>query len=63
MITAQSLGHEYCAITDHSPRLTVARGLTAERLRQQLEITDLDGDGSFPCPARDRGRHPRRRRS
>ena len=43
MITAQSLGHEYCAITDHSPRLTVARGLTAERLRQQLQITrDLD---------------------
>ena len=43
MITARSLGHEYCAITDHSPRLTVARGLTAERLRQQLQITrDLD---------------------
>ena len=43
MITAQALGHEYCAITDHSPRLTVARGLTAERLRQQLQITrDLD---------------------
>ncbi len=43
MITARSLGHEYCAITDHSPRLTVARGLTADRLRQQLQITrDLD---------------------
>ena len=43
MITARSLGHQYCAITDHSPRLTVARGLTAERLRQQLQITrDLD---------------------
>ena len=39
MITARSLGHEYCAITDHSPRLTVARGLTAERLRQQMIIT------------------------
>ena len=38
MITARSLGHEYCAITDHSPRLTVARGLTAERLRQQIEL-------------------------
>src|SRR5256884_2444486 len=34
---ARSLGHEYVALTDHSPRLTVARGLTAERLRQQLE--------------------------
>ena len=34
---ARSLGHEYVALTDHSPRLTVARGLSAERLRQQLE--------------------------
>ena len=28
MITARALGHEYCAITDHSPRLQVARGLS-----------------------------------
>ena len=43
MITAQGLGHSYCAITDHSPRLKVARGLTAERLREQQEvITDLN---------------------
>ena len=40
MLTAQSLGHAYCAITDHSPRLKVARGLTAERLRQQLALVD-----------------------
>ena len=40
MITAQTLGHEYCAITDHSPRLTVARGLTAERLREQIAVVD-----------------------
>ena len=32
------MGHEYCALTDHSPRLTVANGLTAERLEEQLEI-------------------------
>jgi putative hydrolase len=38
MLTAQTLGHEYCAITDHSPRLKVARGLTAERLRQQMAV-------------------------
>ncbi len=38
MATARTLGHEYCAITDHSPRLKVARGLTAERLREQLEV-------------------------
>lgn len=36
--TAQSLGHEYMALTDHSPRLTVANGLTAERLREQLSV-------------------------
>jgi putative hydrolase len=34
--TARSLDHEYIALTDHSPRLTVARGLSPERLRQQL---------------------------
>jgi putative hydrolase len=29
---ARGLGHEWLALTDHSPRLTVARGLSAERL-------------------------------
>jgi putative hydrolase len=37
---AASLGHAYLAITDHSPRLTVANGLNAERLRRQLELVD-----------------------
>ncbi|MGI8880400.1 MAG: PHP domain-containing protein [Jatrophihabitans sp.] len=36
--TARRLGHDYVVLTDHSPRLTVARGLTAERLEQQLEV-------------------------
>lgn len=36
--TARALGHEYLALTDHSPRLTVANGLSRERLEQQLEI-------------------------
>ena len=40
MATAQSLGHEYCALTDHSPRLTIANGLSPERLRKQLDVTD-----------------------
>ncbi|MUL80004.1 PHP domain-containing protein [Mycolicibacterium sp. CBMA 226] len=40
MATAQRLGHEYCALTDHSPRLTVANGLSADRLRQQLDVID-----------------------
>jgi putative hydrolase len=37
-ITAIELGHQYLALTDHSPRLTVANGLTAQRLTSQLEI-------------------------
>ncbi|SNS54407.1 PHP domain-containing protein [Rhodococcoides kyotonense] len=38
MRAAKQLGHEYCALTDHSPRLTVANGLSAERLRKQLDV-------------------------
>jgi putative hydrolase len=35
---ARDLGHEWIALTDHSPRLTVASGLSAERLIEQLEL-------------------------
>jgi len=35
---ARDLGHEWVALTDHSPRLTVARGLSAERLTAQLDL-------------------------
>lgn len=35
---AAEIGHEWAALTDHSPRLTVARGLSPERLRRQLEV-------------------------
>ena len=35
--TAQALGHDYLVMTDHSPRLTIAHGLNAERLRAQLD--------------------------
>jgi putative hydrolase len=37
-LAARDIGHEYLVLTDHSPRLTVANGLTAERLEQQLDI-------------------------
>lgn len=40
MATAAALGHDYCALTDHSPRLTIANGLSAERLRRQLDVID-----------------------
>lgn len=36
--SARELGHEWIALTDHSPRLTVASGLSAERLTAQLEL-------------------------
>jgi putative hydrolase len=35
---AADLGREYLALTDHSPRLTVARGLSADDLRRQLDV-------------------------
>lgn len=35
--TARDLGHEYVVATDHSARLTVAHGLSEERLVQQLD--------------------------
>ncbi|MEU1814521.1 PHP domain-containing protein [Streptomyces roseifaciens] len=46
---ARDIGHEWAVLTDHSPRLTIARGLTAQRLRAQLDVVaevneDL-GDG------------------
>ena len=40
MLAARDLGHEYCALTDHSPRLRIANGLSADRLRQQLDVID-----------------------
>jgi putative hydrolase len=48
VLTAVELGHDYLVLTDHSPRLTVANGLSAERLARQLGVIDkvnasLDG--------------------
>ncbi|MEO9254878.1 MAG: PHP domain-containing protein [Tepidiformaceae bacterium] len=36
--TAMALGHEYIVLTDHSPRLKIAHGLSPERLRDQLNV-------------------------
>ncbi len=35
---AAELGHDYMALTDHSPSLSIAHGLDAERLETQLEL-------------------------
>jgi putative hydrolase len=48
-LAAVELGHEYLVLTDHSPRLTVANGLSPARLRKQLdrvaELNDALPDG------------------
>jgi putative hydrolase len=44
---ALRLGHEYLALTDHSPRLTIARGLSAERLEEQLGVVAAFRDDGF----------------
>ena len=45
---ARDLGHEYIVLTDHSPRLTVARGLSPERLREQLKLVAALNDELSP---------------
>jgi len=35
---ARALGHDYIVLTDHSPRLKVANGLSPDRLRRQLDL-------------------------
>ena len=49
--TAMELGHDYLVLTDHSPRLTVANGLSVARLTRQLGVVEAInehlGAGSF----------------
>ena len=40
VMTAVQVGHEYLALTDHSPRLKIANGLSTARLTRQLEVVD-----------------------
>jgi putative hydrolase len=42
--TALELGHDYLVLTDHSPRLTVANGLSPARLTKQLGVVDAVND-------------------
>ncbi len=53
---ARALGHEYVVLTDHSPRLTVANGLSPDRLRAQLDLVAqlndelaAEADGGAPA--------------
>ena len=45
---ARDLGRDWIALTDHSPRLTVANGLSAERLHQQLDLVGRLNAGLAP---------------
>ncbi|HSE69118.1 MAG TPA: PHP domain-containing protein [Nocardioidaceae bacterium] len=50
VFTAIEVGHRYLALTDHSPRLTVANGLSPQRLGRQLQVVDAINEhlaGSF----------------
>jgi putative hydrolase len=43
-LAAVEIGHEYMVLTDHSPRLTVARGLSPAKLRRQLDyVANING--------------------
>ncbi len=44
----REIGHDYLVLTDHSPRLTVANGLSADRLRRQLDVVASINDGLAP---------------
>ncbi|WP_030196543.1 PHP domain-containing protein [Streptomyces sp. NRRL S-87] len=40
---ARALGHHWAVLTDHSPRLTIAHGLSPDRLRSQLRaVADVN---------------------
>ena len=44
VLTALELGQRWMVLTDHSPRLRVANGLSPERLAQQIAVVDtIDG--------------------
>jgi DNA polymerase (family 10) len=48
---AEALGYEYVAVTDHSPSLKIAGGLTVERLLEQIEavkrLNEVKSGGCF----------------
>jgi putative hydrolase len=44
-LAAQALGHEWMVLSDHSPRMSIARGLTPERLvGQHEEIAQVNAE-------------------
>jgi DNA polymerase (family 10) len=60
---ARSRGYTYIVITDHSPGLGIARGLTPERVQKQRaeDRGSQSAVSALSCAARRRGQHPPRR--
>jgi putative hydrolase len=52
--TAIELGHDYLVLTDHSPRLTVANGLSAARLAEQMDVVDAVNEHLAPPAVEER---------
>lgn len=59
--TALELGHEYLVLTDHSPRLKVANGLSVARLTRQLEIVEAINEHLLPAVPEEDAQQPTRR--
>jgi len=59
--TAMELGHEYLVLTDHSPRLKVANGLSVARLTKQLEVVEAINEHLGPPVPEEVGKQPSRR--
>jgi putative hydrolase len=53
--TAMELGHEYLVLTDHSPRLKVANGLSVTRLTRQLEVVEAINEHLVSTTSTDEG--------
>jgi putative hydrolase len=53
--TAIELGHDYLVLTDHSPRLRVANGLSSARLNRQLEVVEAVNEHLAPATGPGRG--------
>jgi putative hydrolase len=47
-VVGDGRGHAWTVLTDHSPRLTVANGLSPERLRRQLDVVARLNDELAP---------------
>src|SRR5207245_4860379 len=55
---ARILGRQYLGLTDHSPNLKIANGLSPERLMEQLTVVDGINDYARAHPGKGAGSRP-----